>query len=617
MRTFKSTNRFFATPILIAAAVLLLPLTASAQMFSEAPMLAAKVAAGELPPVDERIPSDPFVREVAVEIGDYGGTLRVDSGAFYYWPQFFYQGERVGLFQVPMWADGYAEGGGIGGGGLEPKYGEWYRWSDGGRTLTLKIREGARWSDGEPLTVEDMIFPFESLYSHPELVGDNIPFQAGMFGEKFTVEKIDDLTVSFSLSQPWFTTGAGPLAEGYPQPAHYFKRYHPDFSDGSWDDLAGARTWKPHVGRPVLYPWMPVEVDETAGVLWERNPYYAVVDGAGNQLPYVDYIRVSVTPDLEARFLQAIQGNIDIGSQEFQDLGKFSLLKQREEQGDFEVVIWSGSRQPSMVRFDWPAAQDENFKNANQHKEFRQALSVAIDRDELNEKLFLGLATPSVSGLPQSSPFYDPVQDTFLGPDLDKARELLDSIGIRDRDGDGILEYENGDDVHILVGAQTTYPLNVETSEALMAEWEQLGIKTTLVAAAPVTLGEKMANLELGVMTFGGPHPEPLPTYYLGDAYNPIRRGGQMREQPAEYDRAHELENQMATATTLDEWRVAVREYFNYTSTDALQFIHFVTDRPAMVIRHNRMGNIPDEGFYWKALILSKSDQYFIREGMQ
>ncbi len=157
-----------------------------------------------------------------------------------------------------------------------------------------------------------------------------------------------------------------------------------------------------------------------------------------------------------------------------------------------------------------------------------------------------------MSGVPHTSPFYDPVQDTCLGPDLDKARELLDSIGIRDGDGGGILEYENGDDVHILVGA-----------------------------------------------------------------YNPIRRGGTVREQPAEYDRAHELENQMATATTLDEWRAAVQEYFNYTSTDALQFIHFVTDRPAMVIRHNRMGNIPDNGFYWKALILSKSDQYFIREGMQ
>ncbi len=97
-------------------------------------------------------------------------------------------------------------------------------------------------------------------------------------------------------------------------------------------------------------------------MLWERNPYYSVVDETGNQLPYIDYIRVGVTPDLEARFLKAMQGDIDIGSQEFQDLGKFSLLKQREDQGNYQVVIWSGSRQPSMVRFDWPAAQDENFK---------------------------------------------------------------------------------------------------------------------------------------------------------------------------------------------------------------------------------------------------------------
>ena len=133
---------------------------AAPSRFNEAPMLRELVEAGKLPPVEERLPKNPFVRQVAIEIGDYGGTMRRVSGiGFADYGSFYIQGEMPGLFQIPMDLDWHVKNGGAVA-GYEPKYAEWYKWSDEGKTLTIKIREGAKWSDGQPLNSEDIDWPF-------------------------------------------------------------------------------------------------------------------------------------------------------------------------------------------------------------------------------------------------------------------------------------------------------------------------------------------------------------------------------------------------------------------------------------------------------------------------
>ena len=456
------------------------------------------------------------------------------------------------------------------------------------------------------------------MFAHKGFSGDHISPPAGRLGEYFIVTKIDEYTVSFHSAGGAWAGEVRDALEGYPQPAHYFKRYHPDFTPGkTWDDFRDSERWFGLQGLPRINPWVPIKVDETKGCLYERNPYYAVVDPEGNQLPYTDYVRVRAIVDKEARYLAAIQGEVDIGAADFGDLNKHAVLKERAKAGNYDVLFWQGSRQPSQIYWRWPYAQDDNFKEAQTHKQFRQALSIGIDRNEMNEKLFLGLATPSVSGVPRNSSMYDPVQDTWLGPDREKALALFAEIGISDTDSDGILEYKDGSDVHIIVPGASGQPMNIETAEALAAEWTKLGIKTTLFTADSATQSDRLYRGEIAFQVFSG-IPEGVPFHYLGHWHNPVSYArGVSIPQPPEFDKCYELEQTVAAAFTAEDQIAAAKGFFNYIATEALSWPHFVTDRPQQVIRHKRMGNIPDKRIFQKYMMTAKSDQFFIREEWQ
>jgi len=591
---------------------------AAPSRFNEAPMLAELVKAGKLPPVEERLPKNPFVRQVAIEIGDYGGTMRRVSGVgFTDYGTFYHQCEMPGLFQIPMDLEWHVKNGGSVA-GYEPKYAEWYKWSDEGETLTIRIREGAKWSDGHPLTAEDIVWPFKHVFAHRGYSGDHISPPAGRLGEHFIVKKSDEYTVSFHSARGSWAGDCLEAMEGYPLPAHFLKKHHPDFTPGkTWDDFRDAnRRFGPH-GLPQIAPWVPIEFDETKGCLYERNPYYAVVDPEGNQLPYTDYVRVRAIDDKESRYLAAIQGEVDIGAADFSDLNKHAVLKERAAAGNYDVLIWQGSRQASLISWRWPYAHDDNFKEAQTHKQFRQALCVGIDRNGMNEKLFLGLATPSVSGVPRDSPIYDPIQDTWLGPDREKALALLAEIGISDKDGDGILEYKDGSDVHIVVPGNSSGSMNVETAEVLAAEWTKLGIKTTMFTADDATLADRLFRGEIAFHVSTGV-PEGVPFHYLGHWHNPVSYArGVTIPQPPEFDKCYELEVAVAAAFNVEDQTAASKAFFNYMATEALSLPHFVTDRPQQVIRHKRMGNIPDKRIFQKFMMTAKSDQFFIRKEWQ
>jgi peptide/nickel transport system substrate-binding protein len=605
----------------IIAALLLIGVPIVFADYQESPLLAARVAAGDLPPVEERLPANPFVRQVEEEIGEYSGTMRLVSQHQFGYGTFFRQGEMPGLFQVPMSLEEHvAMGGPIQ--GFEPKYAEYYTWLDDGSTMEVKIRDGAKWSDGHPLTADDIIWPFENMYTNPGYSARMTNLQSSYKGERFVVTKVDDLTVRFhSPAGPW----AGQLREtfeGYPQPVHYLEQHHPDFAeDKTWEDFRASRGARNATIIPRLAAWAPVETDESTGTLWERNPYYPVVDAEGQQLPYFDYVRVSRVPDGEARYLSVIQGEVDICAADCGDLNKHAVLKDNESRGNYDTLIWKGSRQTSQVSWRYPTGQqlkgaapgtqDPNFKAAGMHDQFRQALSIGIDREEINEKLFAGLAVPSVTGIPRDHFLYDPVQDTYLGPDKEAAWKLFAEIGITDSDGDGMLEYADGSDLHIFVPGATNGVLNVETVEALIDEWNKLGVATTLVAADWSTIAGKMRAGEIALQVSTGV-PDYSPFHYLGIWHNRISYSwGDPIEQPESYDEAFELELAYASATTVEEQQAAAKAFFTHIATQSLSWPAFVTERPQQVIRHKCMGNVPDVRVFQKFMMTAKTDQWF------
>ena len=299
--------------------------------FNEAPMLAELVRAGKLPPVDRRLPREPLVVQPVHEIGAYGGTWRrgftgpadgengnriVSTDKLLFW-------DYTGTANAPCVA------------------GDWVVGEDG-RTITISLRRGMRWSDGAPFGADDFVFWYEDIYRQRELVATPTP-ELSIDGKPGTIEKIDEHTVAFKFPEPYplfvdVLSGDTDLGRGQAvgqsngrmmgayAPADYLKQFHPGYVPKAELDekvsRAGVDTWvsllklkmdwQLNPELPVLGPWRTVTPINTPTWTLERNPYYWAVDTAGNQLPYIDRIQMTLAENLEVLNLRAIAGEYDL-----------------------------------------------------------------------------------------------------------------------------------------------------------------------------------------------------------------------------------------------------------------------------------------------------------------
>ena len=306
----------------LAAGALMIPVAAFAA--NEAPMLAERVAAGDLPPVDERLPNNPEVVTPHEAVGAYGGTLRRVLGG---------SNDHNSILRVvspqglTRWKADFS--------GVIPNVAESWTTNETGSEFTFRLREGMRWSDVHPVTADDIMFYVEDLL-HNEEFYPNAPARYVVGGEPMTAEKIDDYTVTLKFAAPYgtfLTELATPLAQ---EPVlwakHYCMQFHPKYnadvqamveSTAAVEDWPGLfrlkcgeveapNRWANHE-RPTLDPWVVTEQGYTAGstqVVMERNPYFWQVDTAGNQLPYIDRLQMGVAQDNQTLRLEAVAGNI-------------------------------------------------------------------------------------------------------------------------------------------------------------------------------------------------------------------------------------------------------------------------------------------------------------------
>ncbi|MBN1813596.1 MAG: hypothetical protein JXA14_17285, partial [Anaerolineae bacterium] len=300
--------------------------------FGEAPALADMVAAGTLPPVEERLPDleDLMVIKPLHEIGQYGGTWRrVFTG-----PADHENGNRINSSDKILHFD-YT------GSKVMPALAKDWDVSDDGKTITIYLRKGAKWSDGMPLTADDFLFWFEDIYSNPELVPT--PFaEMQINGKPGVMKKIDDFTVAFEFPEPYSYfvyqlagstgIGAGFATRGAFQnfgggycPAHYLKQFLPKYSSedevnatakdlgfDNWVSLIKNKySWAHNPEVPTMTPWKTVSPLNTPTWSMERNPYFWAVDTEGNQLPYIDEIVMTLAENTEVANLRAIAGEYD------------------------------------------------------------------------------------------------------------------------------------------------------------------------------------------------------------------------------------------------------------------------------------------------------------------
>jgi len=462
---------------LLVGAICLLGATAFA--YQEAPMLKVKVAAGEIPPLEERLPDEPAVLgPLAVsepEIGQYGGTAHVFATSIYPWGDMLEQPER-GSYLLRMNMDGK----------IVPDMAKGYEISDDGKVFTLYLRKGMKWSDGYPFTADDFVFKMEDMAWNDKVVtwwDSDEPVQE--------IKKIDDYTVRWEFTEPcprfpltlvdWRGSEWMRFA-----PKHYLKKWHIKYNPKA-DELAkeeGYGHWweafnyhqevapTNDINKPTLEPWMFKEFTSSLKV-FERNPYYHVVDQAGNQLPYIDRI-VSTVVDTEVYHMKIMTGEADV-AYAGTSLENYPLYKENEEKGGYRIVLLPGIQGSEI---GYPINQnvsDPVTRKIYQDIRFRQALSLAINREEINDSLYFGLGVPRQATVLPSCRYYKEEWGKAYGQyDPDEANRLLDEMGLTERDKNGFRKGPDGKTFIIVINIAEKTSANLELVKEY---WEDVGLK--------------------------------------------------------------------------------------------------------------------------------------------
>ena len=468
----------------MCAVALAIGLSFSPAQAGEAPELAKLVAEGKLPPLAERLPEKPFVVDFAAEakeIGQYGGTLRTlmenqkDLGQItvYEYARLIGYGPDITMKPDLLEAIDIVED----------------------REFTFHIRKGHKWSDGHLLTAEDFRYFWEDMVHDAELGREGVPPEMVVDGEEGKFEVIDDLTFKYAWSKPntaFLPALAAPSPVYIYRPAHYMKQYHPKYTDPAKLDLlvkaanldgwAALHTRQQRQRRPenpdlpTLDPWRNITQPPADRFVFERNPYYHRVDTQGNQLPYIDKLVMDIVAsdvipakagggesDLQARFLR---------------FDNYTFLKEAEEKNGFNTYLWGTGKGSQVALFPNLNAADPVWRGLMRDVRFRRGLSVAIGRQEINEVIYFGLATPSANTLMPQSPLYkDEYRDAWSQHDVELANKLLDEAGIATRDKDGVRMLPDGRRAEITVESAGESTEETDVLELIADQWSKVGIK--------------------------------------------------------------------------------------------------------------------------------------------
>ncbi len=590
--------------------------------YNEAPMLAAMVANNELPPVEDRLPADPVVMHPSgreAQIGQYGGTMRRCHRSSDHWTYGYIAPEGMNRFAQ----DGRT---------LIPSIAKAWWSSEEDRVWTFKIREGLKWSDGAPFTMEDFLFEYEDVILNDDLMPAK-PSKLMSGGEVVQFEVLDDTTIQFRFKEPFadFPDVAAQLnrARSLEQtlwaPKHYLKNFHIKYNPKA-NELAAAEGFSSWIelfqakdeivlnpDRPTMRPWMLRSKMTDQKWIAVRNPYYYAVDPEGNQLPYIDRIEWTNQPDPEVAILEVLAGNIDFDRSCGIGVAKYPILKENEASGDYRVIqaFFPGGGRTVNMNQSYQGREGKWIRN----KEFRLALGLAIDRDAINEVLFLGLAE-KMNPMPQADhPYYPGDEYKYLNTEYspDKANEILDKIGLSARDSEGYRVESDGYRPHLLFMTTRCD----DATEIILSGWEAVGLKSTCNAyERAVTYAKSSDNTMMfaGGMISNSPFIFSVPSHTAPVDHKLVNNMG------AEYAKWHEsggvegieptqdikdliqLHVDGAAAESDDERAMYAQQILQAHATEQWQ-IGILGNWPQMYVAHNDLANVPDR---WVASFINR-----------
>ena len=347
--------------------------------------------------------------------------------------------------------------------------------SEDNQVFTFILRKGLKWSDGQPVTTDDVRFAWEEIRNNIALYpdGPEIAFRTGYSpdGSLARFEFIDDYTFKVSFDAPYGGFLRALAIEwwvGYTillEPAHYLKQFS-NVADMRCQN--GDMTNPRCAGYPALNPWIGKNSSSSGSTRWERNPYYFKVDTLGQQLPYIDVITSQVVSSPEMVTQKVIQGEVDF-LREAASLVNLTLFQENEAKGSFRVQMLDMHGDPTGL-FIFQTYADPNWQQLAQDLRFRQAVSLAINRQEIIDTVYAGYAA-----LPLQT-----VGEKFSQFDVARANALLDEIGLTQKDAEGYRQYADGKMVQILLEYIEQTPDIAQVSILTGQYLKAIGLKVTV-----------------------------------------------------------------------------------------------------------------------------------------
>jgi peptide/nickel transport system substrate-binding protein len=579
----------------------------SVTKFNEAPALADLVKAGKLPPVEKRLPdvADVQVVKPLNTVGQYGGTWnRAFTG-----PADFHAFDRIAYEPMLRWPADLRNP-------LEPGLAKKWEWSPDNTTLTLYLRNGLKWSDGQPFTVDDILFWWNDI----ELDTNLTPAPHAEYiinGKPMQPVKVDDYTIKLNYGGPnglalrmlAFHGGQWPTAFehfGFYAPQHYLKQFHPKYNSSSDYKTFAAKADDLNPDRPSLWPWAITEWSPSQNrLIAKRNPYYWKVDTEGNQYPYIDEIYMHLVANSEVINLMAANGQLDFQYRGI-DVSKYSVLSDKAQAGNYHLLKWPDANGAELAFFPNQTTTDKDLQTAFRDVRFRQALSLAINRDQVNQVSFLGLGTPrSATVLPQSPYFTEGSDKLFASYDPTKANQLLDDMGLK-KGSDGTRTYASGKPVEFLIESSTTTGPGLDAIQLVMKNWQALGLKVDLKTMDRSLYWPRAIGNQVQMATWGidrGLEPMVDPIYQIpfdnrswfapqwGVYYNTDGKQGEKPEGPAAT--VQQLYDQFKT--TIDGAKqVQIAQQICKTAAENVFEVGTVGMVPSIVVVKNNFMNIPE-----------------------
>ena len=582
--------------------------------FIDSPALAAEVKAGKLPPVAKRLPETPLVVKLpaGAQPGQHGGTLNMLIG----------RSRDVRMLVVYGYARlvGYDANFNI-----VPDILEKIDVKDE-RVFTMTLRKGHRWSDGQPFTTDDFRYFWDDVANNKELSPTGPPSDLLVNGEAPKVEYPDKQTVRYSWSKPnpdflARMAGASPLFIF--RPAHYLKKFHKKYNAKVESEAGAKRGWAAVHNRednmyqfdnpalPTLQPWMNVTKPPADRFVATRNPYFHRVDEKGSQLPYIDRVVMAVA---EGKLIPAKTGagESDLQARDIQ-FNNYTFLKKGEKTNDYKTLLWKTARGAHFALFPNLNVNDPVWKKLLRDARFRHALSLAIDRGQVNQVLYFGLASEGNDTVVADSPLYKKEYQTrWAQYDKKAAEKMLDELGLK-KGGDGVRRLPDGRPMEIIVETAGESTEQTDVLEMIRETWREVGIKLfpkpsqREVLRNRVFSGEALISVWTGIengLASADVSPDELaPTSQqqlqwprFGQHFETAGKAGEAPDIP-EVAELLKLNNAWRATTSKDE-RTKIWHRMLQIHAEQQFVIGVVSGVAQPVVVRNTLKNVPEKGIY-------------------